>query len=487
MPIDPSIPLQAQAPSFDTTMKPIASMLGMASAAQQLQGHQLQNQQLGAQVQERQNLSKIDWNQFRDKDGNLDAVGASNAAMQAAPAFYGPVIAKQMNELAKDQTTIKTGLQNLNQSQRADIGAGLGALSMDPQLTPDKVVNWAQQYSEQNPNAAPLLMTALKHAPGDPNQLKQWLITNRNAVVAPGSQGSSLSQVSDGASTHFVQSNPLQPGTVQEVGQPVQNQVSPMQREEIQTDALGNRFIVERGPNGAILGTRQVPGSYNALGGSAPPTGPAYVPPGGSGQITDLSNEVTGARAIANQAPVLHDLNRSIIGEIDKGTITGSLGKYVNKLASSTGYSIGSEDGANYNTLGKLLERSALTAAQGMGPHTNAGLDAQVRANGSLDYSPQAIRKIAILNDALTTGGAHYNTGLSLATASGVGGKAKFDQQWAANFDPRIMRLENAQQNGDKGEIDAVMKEIGGPKSAAAAKLRQQAQNLQALINQGHL
>lgn len=488
MALDPTIALNAQAPSFDTALKPVASLLGIAGAQQQLQTGRLQQNQLQAQLQERQNLSKIDWNQFRDQDGNLDPVAAGNAALQASPAFYGPQLAKQFNEVAKDSVTIKQGLQNLNQAQRADIGAGLGALSMDPQLSPSKVLDWASQYSQQNPGAAPLLMTALKHAPADPGQLKQWLITSRNSVLAPSQQATSTTTVNDGASTHLLQSNPYQPGTVQDVGQ-VANQVSPTQREEIQQDALGNKYIVERGPNGTILNTRQVPGSYNAVGG-APGSGPANLPPGGAGQITDLGNETTAARAAANQVPVMHDLNRSIIAEVDKGMNTGHLGALTQKLASATGYNLGSESATDYNVLGKLLERSALTAAQGMGPHTNAGLDAQVRANGSLDYTPQAIRKIAVLNDALTTGAQHYNSGLQAAiSAAGgnVGAKQAFDQQWAQNFDPRIMRLENARAAGDQKEIGAVLQEVGGAGSKGARDLMTKAHNLNLLIQQGHL
>jgi hypothetical protein len=490
MPIDPSIPLQAQTPSFDTALKPIASMLGIAGAQQQLQTGRLQQTQLAGQVQERENLSKIDWNQFRDKDGNLDAVSAGNAAMQAAPAFYGPALAKQLNEVAKDSITIKQGIQSLNESQRKDISSGLGALSLDPKVSPQKVMDWAAQYSQQNPAAAPLLFTALKHAPSDPAQLKQWLVTSRNSVIPAASQGSTVTPINTGGETQFVQTNQYAPDVVQQVGRPIANTVTPTQAEEIQTDALGNKYIVQRGPNGAILNTRPVPGSYSATGPSPVPSGPANLPPGGDQAIKDAAAEVSNARAVANGAPVMHDLNRSIIAEADKGLNTGALGQLTQKFASATGYNIGSQSATDYNVLGKLLERSALQAAQGMGPHTNAGLDAQVRANGSLDYTPQAIRKIAVLNDALTTGAEHYRTGMEQALqASGQNPTVKrvFDQAWAQNFDPRIMRLENAAASGDKKEIDNVLHELGGPKSKAAQDLRTKAANLQTLIAKGHL
>lgn len=489
MALDPTIALQAQPPSFDTALKPIASLLGIAGAQQQLQTGRLQQEQLNSQVQERENLSKIDWNQYRDNEGNLDPVAAGNAALQASPAFYGPQLAKQFNDVAKDSITIKKGIQDLNESQRKDIAAGLGALSMDPQLSPAKVLDWASQFSQQNPGAAPLLFTALKHAPSDPGKLKQWLITSRNSVIPAASQGVSTTMANDGANTHILQYNQYQPGSVQDVGQ-IANKISPMQAEEIQSDALGNKYIVQRGANGAILNTRPVPGSYSAVGGGATPSGPAVMPPGGPQAIDDAAKEVTAARAAANNAPIMHDINRQIIAEADKGFATGKLGALTQSIASHFGYQLSGNDATDYNTLGKLLERSAITAAQGMGPHTNAGLEAQVRANGSLDYTPQAIRKIAILNDALTTGAEHYRSGMEHALqTAGQNPTAKrvFDQAWAQNFDPRIMRLENARAAGDQKEIDAVIKEAGGAGSKGVQSLMSKARNLNLLIQQGHL
>jgi hypothetical protein len=266
--------------------------------------------------------------------------------------------------------------------------------------------------------------------------------------------------------------------------------VTPTQAEEIQTDALGNKYIVQRGPNGAILNTRPVPGSYSAVGTAPAPAGPANLPPGGQQAIDDAAKEVTAARTAANNAPVMHDLNRSIIAEADKGLTTGKLGALTQSIASHLGYQLSGEDATSYNTLGKLLERSALQAAQSMGPHTNAGLESVRAGNGTLDYDNKTIRRIAVLNDALTTGSEHYRTGLEQALQqSGQNPTVKrvYDQAWAQNFDPRIMRLENASASGDKAEIDAVMKEIGGPKSKAAQDLATKARNLQTLIAKGHL
>jgi hypothetical protein len=505
MALDPTIALQAQAPSFDTTLKPISSLLGIQGQLQDQQTRQLQQNQLQGQLQERDNIGKIDWSQFRQPDGGFDSVGASNAAMQAAPSFYGPMLSKQFNEMAKDAITIKQGMQDLNQSQRTSLGSVLGALAQKQNVSRNDIYDGMSQYVEQNPSIAPMVMTTLKHMPqtDDPKALQGWLEIGRNGVLKPSEQRLETTAVSTGGDTRFYQKSPYVSGAPQQVGDAVPNTVSPTQREEIQTDSKGNRYIVQRGSDGTVLNTRQVPGTYNAIGGKAD-TGPVYTPPGGDGQIKDLSDEVTAARAAIRQAPVLHDINRGIVSLIDKGVTTGSpssLFAYVSKNAQGVlpfSPEFGDNTATNYNMLGKYLERSALQASQGMGPHTNAGLEAQIRANGSLDYTPQAVRKIAVLNDALVSGAEKYNAGLQAAIKSAgnsVGVKPDFDQAWAQNFDPNVMRYMNAAQNNDQKERAAVLSDIGAlgkngqfdPNSAGGKALVTKMRNLQKLTNQGHL
>jgi hypothetical protein len=394
-----------------------------------------------------------------------------------------------MMEAAKDQITIKQGVQNLNLSQRKDIGAGLGALAAKPDLSRNDVLDWASQYVQQNPNAAPLVLTALKHMPDDTNGIRQWAITGRNGVLDPSQQGVDNNVINSGGQTQIVQTNRFQPGSVETAGAPIQNTISPAQAEEIQTDALGNRYIVQRGPNGAILNTRPVPGSYNAAN-QAPGSGPATLPPGGPDAIKAVQSEVDAARATANQAPVQHDINRTILSLTDKDFATGGLGALTQKFGSALGFKASGDAATDYNLLGKMLERQALSAAQGMGPQTNAGLEAQIKANGSLEYTPQALRQIAELNDAITTGAEHYRNGLENAINQAGGNpmvKRQFDQAWSANFDPTITKLQNAKARGDQASVDAILRGLGGPDSPQTKALLQKARNLSLLESQGHL
>lgn len=259
-------------------------------------------------------------------------------------------------------------------------------------------------------------------------------------------------------------------------------------------------------PNSIVTDTTGAPVIANPATGVARPFAPAAppgvsapqmsLPPGETTQTQQgLQAERDAAKGVALNAPQMHDINRSIVAEVDKGVTTGTLGGLIQKVRSATGYvpGAGEESGTDYNVLGKMLERSALTAAQGMGPHTNAGLEAQVRANGSTDYTPQAIRKIANLNDALTTGATLYQAGVEAAIqqSGSVFGKRQFDQQWSNVMNPsggvngvQALRLKNAIDNGDTKERDAVLSEIGGKGSPKAAALLSKLQALQKLAGQ---
>lgn len=507
MPLDTSIPLQVTPPSFDTVLKPVSSLLGIQGQqlanqanSQNIETSRLQQQQIAAQTAERERLGAIDWNAFHQPDGSFDAVGASNAALKASPAYYGPAIAKQLNETAKDLISIKNSTQDLNAKQRTDIASTVGALAMDPALSPERFTASLAQLADTNPALAPLITKVAKYAPvHDVDALRSWALNTRNSMLAPTSQGVNTLPVSNGAQTTLLQNSPYMPGAPQQVGA-IANQIPPGERQTIQTDQLHNPYVVIRDANGNITGTSGVPGAYTP--GSPPPapvapgakpaprTGPIVLAPGQPQQIAAQSDELTAAHAAANNAPVMHDINRTIIAEIDKGTKSGMWGQAAKKLSDLTGGAVAGDAATDNNVLGKMLERQALVAAQSMGPHTNAGLEAAVRANGSLEYTPAALKKIATLNDALTTGAEFYRAGVTAAIDAAGGdvtAKRTFDKVWADNFDVRLMRLHNAMDQGDNAEVQAIIKEAGGPGSKGANTLMMKNKAIQTLTKQGRL
>jgi hypothetical protein len=300
--------------------------------------------------------------------------------------------------------------------------------------------------------------------------------------------------VNNGASTQFVAGGNqaltgVAPGTPQ--GQPIPNQISPQAQEEIQTDAQGNRYIVQRSPQGAILATRPVPGS--TTGGPSPdqpgavPAGPVNLPPNETPQTRDaLLAERMSANQAIQQAPQMHNINQEVARLADSDIQTGNLGKIINRLKSATGYNLGKDDAADYNTLGKMLARSNATLSASMpGPHTNAGLEQTNAANGSPEYDKVTLKKIANLNDALVTGTQLYQQGLENAIKqNGIFGKRQFDQAWSQAMDVDALRLKNAVDNDNKGEVQMILKTVGGQGSPGAKTLFNKLTKIDALAGQ---
>lgn len=354
-----------------------------------------------------------------------------------------------------------------------------------------------QQFGVDPKIARATIVTLQNQALHHPEQVRQSLINmTQQQQNGAGQQQSALPNaalVNNGAQTVPVATGNVAltgtaPGSV--VGAPIANQVSPSSQEEVQSDAQGNRYVVQKGPSGVILGTRAVPGSTTGAPSTpgAPTSGPVNLPPNETAETRNqLQSERTAAQQAVTSAGTQHQLNREIYGIAEGNVQTATLGKWINNVAGTLGVpGLTPGESGDYNTLGKLLARSNQQLAQGMGPHTNAGLEQTNAANGTTDYDKNTIKKIANLNDALLTGTQMYQKGLETAIQqNGIFGKRQFDQAWGAAMDPDALRLKNAVDNGDKGQIQMLIKQAGGPNSAGAKSLLGKLQTLGALSSTG--
>jgi len=473
-------------------MANLSSLMGVQSQMQSIQnmrtqneGAQMQNQNASIGLQERQRIMPwlSDAKNYTDANGNLDY-----AKMQQGRALAPSTFAQYESALDAHQqqrTSAQTALGGLDDANRMRNGGFIGGIAKPDNQPPDadtavKSVQAALGNYPGMERTSKFFEDGVRsaYASKDPQKIEQAL-TGISRQMLPQQTQQDMNtpngvNVSDNKTSSVVSTRP---GTSVPVGQALpgttQNlKPGPMQSEEVQADMQGNRYIVQRGARGDILNTRAVPGGSNS---SQPGAGPVNLPPNETAQTRDdLQAQRTAASQSVLQAPNMHNLNRQVMAEVDKGITTGSAGSLIQRLRSATGFNIGSDAATDYNTLGKLLERSAATQAQAMGPHTNAGLDSAMRQNGTTDYSPGALRKIAGLNDALTTGATLYQQGLEKAIASspdGVFSKRKFDQTWGNTFDVNAMRLKNAVDNHDSAEIQAITKEVGGANSKGATEL----------------
>ena len=480
MPIDPSIPLQTQAVN---PMGMLSSVLDIQGRQQQLRNAQQANQQ-GQQdlqqsqiaLQEKQASVPILQNikRYTNDQGAIDFDRLTPDIMSAAPTT-GPAILSGVAKAQQEATTAKTAVFDLDQKSRNMAGGAFASLVDQPY---DVVQNVVSGMKATFPAAAPTFDFLNKYIIG-PNQGDQKTLNDHLLKASRIFLGTEKAQDANSPGVSFV---------------PTQGGIQPYNTKAgVPGIPLGPMGAAMAPPNQTVTTTgggtalaNPATGQVSPLTPSSP-TAPTVDFPAGENLNTqaELQLQRTSAQQTANQAPTMHNINRSIISLVDSGDVSsGKWGETMQKLRSATGFlsdKFGDPNATDTNLAGKMLERSALTAAQSMGPHTNAGLEAQVRANGSLEYTPQALRKIATLNDALTTGSTLYQAGLENVINGNGGGifaKRQFDQQWTKAMNPsggvdgvQALRLKNAVDAGDKTEIGNILKEVGGPNSKGAQML----------------
>lgn len=467
MPIDASIPLGIKQPD---QMQNLSSLLGVANGAQTLQQNQQKTQQGAIDLQERQGMQQFlsDMKNITDEQGNIDP-----AKMQAGIAKFAPTTGfKYMQgyaEANKAHAEATKALNGLTTDNRVQIGSVLTSLPDD--APPDLVHKTVDALNDQYKGRLTPLVSIFKG--GYDNAVKtggsagaQAFIKQQAKSVLPQTtqqdiDSGGVAAISTDKGTQFVQTKT---GAAQPQGSQVGSTLAPPN--QITTTPTGR--VVTLNP---ATGNSQEPQAAN----NAPPVN---FPVGESAQTHNaLQDERTAAKNVALQAPQMHDINRTIVDMVNKGANTGKFGEYLRAVRSNV-LGMNDVEGANeYDILGKMLERSALTAAQSMGPHTNAGLEASVKANGSLAYGPTALKKIAYLNDALTSGAELYHQGMENAVANSpknIFAKRDFDSAWSKVATPQVLRLKNAVDNGNSDEISAITKEVGGSDSAGAWKLHKQ-------------
>lgn len=473
--IDAQIPLGIQQPN---TMGTLNSVLQTANQVNQFRQGQIE-------LKERQGVQGVLKNikDYKDEQGNIDYNRLGPDIMAAAPTTGSAVLTGVM-QAQNSATAAKQAVNSLDADSRKTVGEILyGLKGQDPMVVHNTLEGFKAKYPNMKPAVDFMGRYIIAPHVNDAKQFDDALDKAGRFVQSAPTQQTMLTPggvtVNDNQTTKVVSTKP---GTTVPQGEVVpgteaQIKVSPENKESITTDANSNPVVVTRGQTGGIESTRSVPGAFQSL--------PA-------GETPQTRDELQGQRTAAQQAianiPAMRNINDTVINLVDKGIPTGKAGAFWQDLKSRTGYNFGEDTATNYNVLGKMLERSAILASQAMGPHTNAGLESQIKANGSTEYTPQALRKIAYLNDALTVGSQEYQRGLETAIQNNGGSvfaKRKFDQQWAQTFDPTAMELSVARERGDKAHMKEIIDGLGGPGSKKLRDVANKLKNMDKLIQNG--
>lgn len=467
----------------------------LQSGQQQLDVGQGQAQLAQQQMAERQLYQRAlstgkdpDGNVLKNADGTLNYPAVSNFANKYLP-VSGQAIQQNIISTLDNANTYHTNALKLTNEQRSAVSGVLASGIGEPDSA--GVTGRLNDLAQQNPDLAPFIKSAqqgVSQIPaGAPQDQRDQVL--RHVVQGLQPAGTTAAQQSPqmtmitgpGGGAQAVNVNPNSATPVGAVGQEVAQGIPLGERSNLGTNSLtGGLTVTNKNGQGQITSVTNAP------------TQNVYVPqPGDAQAIPGLSAEREAARTAYANAGTAHTNNQLVLQNIDNVAATGPLGEKARNLLSGYGVNSNSDAATAYDLVGKGLERSALQAAQAMGPNTNAGLEAQVKANGSLGYTPAAIKEVTKLNDALTTGVQAYQPGLEHAIASnpaaGVIAKRSFDQQWGANFDPTIFKYYNAIKSGDATEKAAIEKQLGGINSPAYKAMMKKAQNLQQLSNTGSL
>jgi hypothetical protein len=508
--LDTSIPLQAQQFNpFQSMGQATQALSGLA----QLQNIRQQNQLMQAETTNLNNQAdqttqqNVEWKAYADllkndpdhlihdpNTGLLDTQKAQQWQMNNMPltgAQFGDALVSHMNTVNQWRTNVA----NTSDQDRARIASTASAF-MGPNGvvgTPEQIGNAfntlrGQLASDGGQATWNMAMQGLHNVQNNPAGM-QMLLGSISRIGTPAAtqaaaRQSATSFINNGATTMPVANTSdfgAAPGTVTGVG--VNNQLGPGERQQVGTNQLtGGPTVISRDANGNVTSITNAP------------TQGVYVPqPGDAQALPVLQNERDAARVQFANAGLQHTNNQIVLDNIDNVGATGAAGQAFRNIASAFGFNAGdAKDSATaYDLVGKGLERSALQAAQSMGPQTNAGLEAQIKANGSLSYTPEAIKQVTRLNDAITSGTQAYQPGLERAIAAnpsaGVFAKRQFDQAWGANFDPRIFEMYNAAKGGDTATVNSIVSGLGGKNSAQFKSLMKKAANLTQLSNGGSL
>ncbi len=275
-------------------------------------------------------------------------------------------------------------------------------------------------------------------------------------------------------------------------GQAGQALVPAGQQQQVETNPVTQSpQTVSRDQFGQVQGVTPTPTPPVAAGprGAQPGTTlGARVPtfqPGDPQEIPMRTQQRVAINSAASKVPEAHFNNQQIIKLADTALV-GTGAQQWSKFFSANGMQwVPGDQAANFQRLGHFMALESQRNASAMGAGTDAARTISEMATGSTQWTKEAIKSTAKVNDALASGLAAYNEGMEAAIRKSGGNvlaARDFQNKWSQHFDVRAMQLHNALENGDKEEVAKIVKEVGGAKSPGAQNLLNKTRNLDKLI-----
>lgn len=156
-------------------------------ATAQADSQQAQQKNSELQAAQKAIITGAQAGKYTNSDGSFNRTQAADDVTTVAP-VYGPGIASQLLSQANEIVSNKQALQNLNASQRSQVGSTLGALATKPDLSSSDVIDTLSQLSESNPAITRMALSFSHALPPNatPQQLQAFLQRAALSATAPG-------------------------------------------------------------------------------------------------------------------------------------------------------------------------------------------------------------------------------------------------------------------------------------------------------------
>jgi hypothetical protein len=531
-----------------STVKPVPGMsLGeMVNLARGAQAYQqaekinpllLQSQQqstttgqIALTLEQQKERERMAMQQFLAKPENFQTNGRIdidklNAVVPSLAPLTGLEYVQKFTTLGQAQTQAIQAKQGLTQEQRNMIAqrfAILGRLGVQ-----DKGAYIAEMdlLKKENPGNRDLadLIDAYKvtwnDIPSGP-QLPSMAIAGANTLLTPAQQQEAFapraSTASTGAATFPVVVQPSVAGEAprQTVGEvPITTtQLGPDQYEVIdpRPDPLTNLPVaITRNREGAIIGRRllsgaptpqQMPGQTlpTPIGremrtlyptSTLPQVTPVTpIPPGETPETVGLANQVR-IRALesATQVPLQNFNNNEIIRLSDEaltGRGAGMLANLTGGYAVFNAVGLGGGNATALNQLGHYMALQTATLAQSAGLGTDAARNIAAETTGTVNWTPEAIKKTARVNRSLATATDLFNQGIQsqFSKTQNPLSARDFQNKWSQTADINAIRLFDAMRNNDQDGFREVVDSIGGLRSPGFDRLKNKVEAIKRLV-----
>ena len=272
-------------------------------------------------------------------------------------------------------------------------------------------------------------------------------------------------------------------------GQAAQGLVPAGQQQQVDTNPVTQSpQTTSRDQFGQVTGVTPTPTPPSGGGG-----GGERIPtfqPGEPQEIPARTQERVAVNAAASKVPEQHLNNRQIIKLADTAyTGTGS-SQWAKVMGAMGIQNVSGNEATDFQRMQHFMALQAISASSAMGAGTDAARDLASAATSKDSWTRDAVVSTAKVNDALASGLENYNIGMENAIKAAGGNvlaARDFKNAWSKVYDVRVMQLHNALESGDKKEVEKIVKDVGGAKSAGAAALLKKKQMLDNLISTGRL